>query len=150
MTFGPFSAILYLSYIYYGCVSASLRRRSAKTVRKDLTMNHSTPPRCNYYVIVESRTNADNAITSIYGSFYMAFEVDSETQTVLKFSCTHTLDLTEEFLRGIFVGQSFPGIDAWLDGLLKRCYGGSSRRAVLTSYRDALKRYHTMNDGSSV
>lgn len=110
--------------------------------------NPATPPRCNYYVIGESRTNADNAITSIYGSFYMAFEVDAETETVLKFGCTHTLDLTEEFLRDMFVGQFFPGIDAWLDGALKRYYGGSSRRAVLTSYRDALKRYHTMKDDS--
>jgi beta-lactamase class A len=114
-------------------------------------MNHpATPPRCNYYVIGESRTNADNAITSIYGSFYMAFEVDSETETVLRFGCTHTLELTEQFLQDMFVGQSFPGIDAWLDNTLKRYYGGSSRRAVLTSYRDALKRYHTMKGGSAV
>ena len=27
----------------------------------------------SYFVIGESRTNADNAITAIYGSFYMAF-----------------------------------------------------------------------------
>lgn len=113
-------------------------------------MNHpATPPRCNYYVIGESRTNADNAITSIYGSFYMAFEVDCETETVLRFGCTHTLELTEQFLQDMFVGQSFPGIDAWLDNTLKRYYGGSSRRAVLTSYRDALKRYHTMKGGSA-
>ena len=79
----------------------------------------------------------------------MAFEVDADTEEVLKFSCTHTLDLTEEFLKNIFVGRHFPSIDAWLDGTLKRCYGGSSRRAVLTSYRDALKRYHTMKEGSN-
>ena len=108
--------------------------------------NESTVPHCNYYVIGESRTNADNAITSIYGSFYMAFEVDAETEMVLKFSCTHTLELTEEFLQGIFVGQPFPAIEGWLDGVLKRYYGGSSRRAVLTSYRDALKRYRTMKE----
>lgn len=106
----------------------------------------ATPPRCNYYVIGESRTNADNAITMIYGSFYMAFEVDSETETVIRFSCTHTLDLTEQFLQGIFIGQHFPSIEGWLDGVLKRFYGGSSRRAVLTSYRDALKRYRAIKD----
>ena len=117
--------------------------------RKGNTMNKSTPPHCNYFVIGESRTNADNAITSIYGSFYMAFEVDADTEEVLKFSCTHTLDLTEQFLQDIFVGQFFPGIENWLENILKRFYGGSSRRAVLTSYRDALKRYHTMKDGNN-
>ena len=124
---------------------------ACKLIRKEIglmNIEHApvTPPRCNYYVIGESRTNSDNAITSIYGSFYMAFEVDAETELVLKFGCTHTLDLTEEFLRDIFVGQSFPAIESWLDNTLKHYYGGSSRRAVLTSYRDALKRYRTMKE----
>ena len=119
-------------------------------MRKESAMNMPTiPPRCNYYVIGESRTNADNAITSIYGSFYMAFEVDTDTEKVLKFGCTHTLDLTEAFLADLFMGQSFPAIDGWLEGVLKRYYGGSSRRAVLTSYRDALKRYHAMKEANS-
>ena len=36
------------------------------------------------YVIGESRTNADNAITKMYGSFYMAFEVEDVTNNVEK------------------------------------------------------------------
>lgn len=100
-----------------------------------------------YFVIGESRTNADNAITKIYGSFYLAFEVDEQTEQVLDFSCTHTLDLTENFLKKLFVGQHFPSVDTWLEEVLERRYGGSSRRAVLVSYRDALKRYRTMRRG---
>lgn len=100
-----------------------------------------------YFVIGESRTNADNAITKIYGSFYVAFEVDGETEEVLAFQCTHTLGLTEEFLRQWFIGQSFPQIGDWLEQELERRYGGSSRRAVLTAYRDALKRYRAMRRG---
>jgi len=107
----------------------------------------SGPPVCSsYYVIGESRTNADNAITHIFGSFYLAFEVDGETEKVLSFNCTHTLPLTEQFLQRLFIGQDFPAIDGWLEEELKRRYGGSSRRAILTSYRDALKRYKTMRD----
>lgn len=105
-------------------------------------------PLSSYYVIGESRTNADNAITRIFGSFYVAFEVDAATEEVLAFNCTHTLDLTEDYLRRLFVGQHFPSIDAWLEGVLKQHYGGSSRRAVLTSYRDALKRYCSMRADS--
>lgn len=99
------------------------------------------------FVIGESRTNADNAITKIYGSFYLAFEIDAQTEQVLDFNCTHTLELTEQFLKRIFVGQHFPSIDSWLEGVLERRYGGSSRRAVMVSYRDALKRYRTMRRG---
>ena len=101
----------------------------------------------SYFVIGESRTNADNAITAIYGSFYMAFEISEQTEQVLGFNCTHTLELTEQFLRRLFLGQHFPSVESWLEEVLERRYGGSSRRAVLVCYRDALKRYRAMRRG---
>lgn len=97
-----------------------------------------------YYVIGESRTNMDNAITKQYGSFYMAFEVDGETEEVLDFNCTCTLPVTDRYLRKWFVGTTFPDIAQWLGGRLERCYGGSSRKAILTAYGDALKRYRAL------
>lgn len=96
------------------------------------------------YVIGESRTNADNAITKTFGTFYMAFEVDDTTFEILDFSCTHTIATTQGFLRKLFIGQTFPEVDGWLEDALNRRYGGSSRRAVLVAYRDALKRWHLM------
>lgn len=110
-------------------------------------VNHQK--RTNYFVIGESRTNADNAITKQYGSFYMAFEVDEETEQVVDFSCTHTVETTQRFLAKLFMGEVFPSVDSWLEGVLETRYGGSSRRAILTSYRDALKRYRAMKkDGA--
>lgn len=105
--------------------------------------------RPSYFVIGESRTNADNSITHIFGSFYVAFEVDGETEKVLAFNCTHTLPLTEQFLQRMLVGRDFRGIDGWLETELRLRYGGSSRRAILTSYRDALKRYCAMREQGS-
>ena len=96
------------------------------------------------FVIGESRTNADNAITKIYGSFYMAFEIEDDTHKILDFSCTHTIDTTEHFLRKLFLGEDFLKIGETLEDVLNRRYGGSSRKAVLVSYRDALKRYRDM------
>lgn len=96
------------------------------------------------YVIGESRTNADNAITQMYGSFYMAFEVDDVTYEVLDFSCTHTLEITQRFLSKLFLGKQFQDIENWLEDILELRYGGSSRKAVLVSYKDALKRWKIM------
>ena len=96
------------------------------------------------FVIGESRTNADNAITKMYGTFYMAFEIDDDTCEVLDFSCTHTIDTTQSYLRKLFLGQNFAEIDGWLEETLNSRYGGSSRKAVLVAYRDALKRWHLM------
>ncbi|MEW9124781.1 MAG: DUF3870 domain-containing protein [Thermotaleaceae bacterium] len=96
------------------------------------------------YVIGESRTNSDNAITKMYGSFYMAFEIDDVTNEVLDFSCTHTVDVTERYLSKLFLGKQFQEIDNWLERELTQRYGGSSRKAVIVSYRDALKRWQIM------
>ena len=103
--------------------------------------------RMNYFVIGESRTNADNAITKKYGSFFMAFEVDEHTEEVVDFSCTHTVETTQRYLTKLFVGENFPAVEEWLEQTLAERYGGSSRRAILTSYRDALKRYRAMKKG---
>lgn len=111
---------------------------SPKREGEPLNRMHST------FVIGESRTNADNAITKMYGTFFMAFEVEDQTFEVLDFSCTHTISTTQDFLKKMFVGQSFPEIDQWLEEALGRRYGGSSRRAVLVAYRDALKRWRLM------
>lgn len=96
------------------------------------------------YIIGESRTNADNAITQMYGSFYMAFEVDDITYRVLDFSCTHTLEITQRYLSKLFLGRQFQNIENWLERELELRYGGSSRKAVMVSYRDALKRWKIM------
>ncbi|MEA4932125.1 MAG: DUF3870 domain-containing protein [Lawsonibacter sp.] len=111
------------------------------------TRNGRRREAATYYVIGESRTNLDNAITKQYGSFYMAFEVEEETEVVLDFDCTHTLEITNQFLRKYFVGEKFCEIETWLEEWLERYYGGSSRRAVLAAYHDALKRYHILKKG---
>ncbi len=93
------------------------------------------------YIIGESRTNLDNAITKIYASFYVAFEVDPADGKIVAFSCTHTLDLTEEFLRRIFVGKSIEKDCGALEKEISHRYYGSSAKALLVSLRDATKRY---------
>lgn len=93
------------------------------------------------YIIGESRTNSDNAITKIYGSFYMALEIEPESGKILDFSCTHSLDLTEQFLRRIFVGRSLVEQYAQIEDEVARRYHGSSAKAVLAAMKDAEKRY---------
>lgn len=102
------------------------------------------PPADSCFVVGESRTHLDNSITRIFGSFYMGFEIDRESEAVIAFNCTHTMPVTEDFLRSLFLNAHFPSIDEWLEDALDARYGGSSKRAVLASYRDALKRYRLM------
>ena len=111
---------------------------------KDLHTEHKFSSPSQYFIIGEARTNADNAITRLYGSFYMGFIIDRDSGIVTDFGCTHTLKVTEDFLRQLFVGAHFPSIDSHLESCLSSVYGGSSRKAVLSAYRDALKRYRSL------
>ena len=40
-----------------------------------------------YYIVGESRTNVDNAITKVYGSFFIAFEVIPSTGEIKQSVC---------------------------------------------------------------
>ncbi|MBU5626494.1 DUF3870 domain-containing protein [Oscillibacter sp. MSJ-2] len=93
------------------------------------------------YVTGESRTNIDNAITKVYGAFFVALEVDLSSGEILNMDCTHTLDLTETFLRRICVGRSLDREYEQLEAEITRRYYGSSTRAVIAALKDANKRY---------
>jgi len=92
------------------------------------------------YIIGESRTNRDNAITVIYNSFYVAFEIDIDTDEIIDVGCTHTIDITESFIKKLFVGKNILDFDN-LEQEIKRRYHGTSQKAVIVSYKDAIKKY---------
>lgn len=92
------------------------------------------------YIIGESRTNRDNAITVIYNSFYVAFEIDIDTDEIIDVGCTHTIDITESFIKKLFVGKNILDFDN-TEQEIKRRYHGTSQKAVIVSYKDAIKKY---------
>lgn len=92
------------------------------------------------YIIGESRTNMDNAITVIYNSFYVAFEIDVETDEIKDAGCTHTIAITETFIKKLFTGKNMLASDE-LEQEIKRRYHGKSQKAIIVSYKDALKKY---------
>lgn len=92
------------------------------------------------YIIGESRTNMDNAITVIYNSFYVAFEIDIDTDEIIDVGCIHTIDITERFIKKLFIGKNVLDSDG-LEQEIKRRYHGTSQKAVIVSFKDALKKY---------
>ncbi len=91
------------------------------------------------YLTGEARTNSDNAITKIYGVFYLAFEIE-ENGEIINMDSNATLELTREFIRKIFVGKNISDEDLITEEILKR-YNASSTKAIITAYKDALQRY---------
>ncbi|MGF0095789.1 DUF3870 domain-containing protein [Peptoniphilus sp. SGI.035] len=91
------------------------------------------------YLTGEARTNSDNAITKIYGIFYMAFEI-KENGDIINMDSNATLTLTRDFIRGIFIGKNITDEDLITKEILER-YNASSTKAIITAYKDALQRY---------
>ena len=98
------------------------------------------------YIVGNSKTNTDNAITSLYKSFYIGFVVDSDKGVILDASCSSTLRTTDEFVRCLFVGKTMGGDEAALEEELKRRYHGSSQKAILVAYKDAAKKFLELRD----
>lgn len=94
-----------------------------------------------YYIVGESRTNVDNAITKVYGSFFIAFEVIPSTGEIIQTDCTRTLELTNSFIRKIFLHKRLETDQEMIEQEIKRRYHGSSWKALIVAYRDALKHY---------
>lgn len=91
------------------------------------------------YLTGEARTTSDNAITKIYGVFYLAFEIE-ENGEIINMDSNATLELTRDFIRKIFVGKNISDEDLIIEEILKR-YNASSTKAIITAYKDALQRY---------
>lgn len=94
-----------------------------------------------YYFVGESRTNIENAITKIYGGFYIAFEVVPETGEILRTECSRTLELTNDFVSSMFLHKRLEADEKLIEAEVKRRYHGSSWKAIMVAYRDALKHY---------
>ena len=97
-----------------------------------------------YYVIGESRTNLDNAITRMYGGFFIAFELVPETGEIVEVDCSRTLELTHDFVRRMFLHKRMLKDAELLEAEIMRRYHGSSARAILVAYRDAAKRFQKL------
>ncbi len=93
------------------------------------------------YIVGEARTNIDNAITNMFNSFFIGFVVDVNTDEIIDVSCTSTIRTTEDFIKCIFTGKSFSDYRFKLEDEIKKRYHGSSQRAIIVAYKDAIKKY---------
>ncbi|KXB69532.1 hypothetical protein HMPREF1864_01396 [Peptoniphilus sp. DNF00840] len=94
------------------------------------------------YLTGEARTGSDNAITKIYGVFYLAFEVDEDGK-IIDSDSNATLELTRKFIKDIFADKNIKDQEA-ITSEIQRRYKASSTKAIITAYKDALQRYKNL------
>lgn len=93
------------------------------------------------YVIGNSRTNSNNPITHTFMIFFIGFVVDEKSGTIIDVGCSATLKTTEEFIRSLFIDKNISEYSFELEEEIKRRYHGSSQKAIIVAYKDAVKKY---------
>lgn len=98
------------------------------------------------YIIGNSKTNTENAITTQYNSFFIGFVIDVIAGTIIDVSCSSTIRTTEEFISSLFIGKNINTYEAELEEEVKRRYHGSSQKAITVAYKDAKKKYREVKE----
>ncbi|OHD22242.1 MAG: hypothetical protein A2Y38_21475 [Spirochaetes bacterium GWB1_59_5] len=93
------------------------------------------------YIVGNSKTNNENAITTLYNSFYIGFVLQPDSGLIVDVSCSATIRTTDEFVHSLFLGKSMGIDDAMLEDEVKRRYHGSSQKAIIVAYKDAAKKF---------
>lgn len=93
------------------------------------------------YIVGNSKTNNDNAITHTFNSFFIGFVVEEKSGLIVDVGCSATISTTEEFIKSIFIGKSLNEYYSDLEDEIKRRYHGSSQRAIIVAYKDAVKKF---------
>lgn len=98
------------------------------------------------YIIGHGKTSCDNAITSRFNIFFIGFVVDTRDDSIVDLECTATIDITSRFVKTLFCGRYLRQYDEDLIETVKRRYFGSSQKAIITAYKDAVKKYQLIKE----
>ena len=94
------------------------------------------------YIVGHGRTGKNNPITEHYNIFFIGFVVEVETGKIIDLECSCTISITERFVHSLFLEKSLADFNENLEEEIERRYFGSSRRAIIVAYKDAIKKYN--------
>lgn len=98
------------------------------------------------YIVGHGKTSSDNAITSNFKIFFIGFVIDTADDTIVDLESTATISITSRFVRDLFIGRSFAEYDTQLETEIARRYYGTSQKAIITAYKDAIKKYKEIKE----
>ena len=98
-------------------------------------------PKNSILIVGNAQTTADNPINHQYNGFFISFVVDGDKGTILDCSTSMVLELTNRFVRDFFVGRHIIRDETHITAEVHDRYYGSSRKAIVVAYKDALKKF---------
>ena len=98
-------------------------------------------PKDSILVVGNSQTTGFNPINQQFGQFFITFIRLKETEEILDCAVSVTLETTGRFIRGLFVGRRLVLDESSIISDVQNRYFGSSQKAIIAAYRDAIKKY---------
>lgn len=98
------------------------------------------------YIVGHGKTSCDNAITSNFKIFFIGFVVDTKDDKIVDLECSATISITSRFVHDLFAGKSLAEYDPETEAEIARRYYGTSQKAIITAYKDAVKKYKEIKD----
>lgn len=95
------------------------------------------------FVTGEAKAPSNNPITSQFGLFYIAFVIDTDTHRILDAECSATLALTNTFVKRLFARECITD-EGLLTERISNRYHGSSQRALLAAFHNAVTKYRSV------
>lgn len=98
-------------------------------------------------IIGNAKSQLDNPITRQFSSFFITFIVEAESGVITEAEASVVLRTTNNFLSSLFVGRSLESFDDSLEENIRNRYLGSSQKAIIVAYKDAVKKYRAWRKG---
>jgi hypothetical protein len=92
------------------------------------------------YLVGDAQAPSNNPITQQFNSFFIALVVDPSNDKIIDAGCSSTIQLTNDFVRSILVGQSILSTTE-VETQIRTRYFGSSQKALVVAFKDAQKKY---------
>ncbi|MDN5332406.1 MAG: hypothetical protein PWP45_1631 [Tepidanaerobacteraceae bacterium] len=102
------------------------------------------------FIVGNSKTQQNNPITQVYGMFYLGFVVEKKTGSIVDVGASATLPITTEFIKSIFVGRNIESDADEIIRDIENRYFGSSQKAMIVAFKDALKKYLLIKSGKKI
>lgn len=97
------------------------------------------------YIIGEAKSPSNNPITEKYNMFFIGMVIDASSKKIVDVECSSILNLTNTFLRSLFIGKEIEEEENIVASIETR-YFGSSQKAIIVAYRNILKKYREQKE----
>ncbi|MCL1631765.1 DUF3870 domain-containing protein [Sporolactobacillus sp. CPB3-1] len=91
------------------------------------------------YIIGDAKSSQKNPITLRFNQFFIGIVIDQDSGRIVDADCSATIMLTVRFVRSLFIGRLMEDPEILVD--LRQRYFGSSQKALIVAFGDALKKY---------